>query len=283
MQTNDFSHVKPNLSVEKPSSSKTGKALANSASFTLGAASLLHYKNSFTYMGVCNLFSSPSGSYHLEPIFGMLQLMAAPVQEGLRIGGGLTGVVTGAIATAVTAIAYSAECAGRAIFGGPQPEAKRKQLMEAFVSRMQDNLKQGHLPYEQEKQLFDNPGQLIGVTCVMIAFLSRRLEGRQIHTQKGVVAEKDMTNMDESAKKYFAMLCKMKHAMRNIQLKEGNEFLSWTSLMEKTQRLESNSNDVYENNEKAALRDLLQIADELSKSVVEDQMFIDAWKKQIPY
>lgn len=276
---NQFSNVRPNLVVQESSGQMvTGQALANCANFTANSASLLHPKYSLTLIGLTHLFASPGGSYNFLPIFGMLELMAAPVQESLRIGGGLAGMVGGAIATMATGLAYTTEFIGRSIFGISPAEHKRQQLMESFVTRMQTNLfdayKSNTISYMQKKNFMDNPGQLIGITCIMIAFLSKNLEGQKLHTKNGPISKDDIKNMDDNAKKYFKEICDMKEAIQSFKLNE-NAFTAWTALMQKIQNIDSNNDQ----NERETLAEIVRIADGLSKLIVEDQMFIDTWNK----
>lgn len=79
---------------EKDNSTCSGKAVVKSAHFTAEAFSLFHPKYSFTYLGFRDLFST-GGDYNFAPAIGMLELMAAPAQETLRLGAATFGTIGG--------------------------------------------------------------------------------------------------------------------------------------------------------------------------------------------
>ena len=99
----------------------------------------------------------------------------------------------------------------------------------------------------------------------MIAFLSRKLDGKKLHTRSGEVDKNDLKGMDEDAKGYFNNLCDMKDAIQSLKLGRDKSH-AWRIFMEKLQTLDDiEKGDVYEKNERETLTEIVRIAEYADK------------------
>lgn len=268
------------VAVADTSTAKTRKALDDSVAFTTVASYILLPKCSLFYQGA-KLLRSKDDRYGIDTFLGVLVLMAAPVGEVLRIGGGVLGTVGGTLAMAATGTAHGVDLLAHKASEAAKPSAKKVPVSEAFVNRMRELLESSEVSADLKEHFRKNPGQLVSLTAVTIAFLSRAQEKGTLVGSKGqVVTEKEAKKLSKEHNEDFQDICAMKEAIKDLNLSQHDGH-AWRTLMEMMGKTHDSSETVetkeLQPHTLECLKTLTMRADSFSTKVVEDPLFQTLW------
>lgn len=204
---------------------KTGQAVINSATFTVGAAQLLGDPRLSLFLNGMKMMFGKQDYFGLSGLLGGLMVLASPMWGVVRLVFGGGGVVAGAVATTATGIAYTGELAAKRIVGATAPsnaQIQREDLTRRFVARMNETLQT--VPYADRRYFKENINQLVVMSVLKIAYLSRTVEEDNVILVNGErFGAERIANQDATRKSYFNDICEMKMAIRSLNLSPNDD------------------------------------------------------------
>jgi hypothetical protein len=223
-----------------------------------------------------------SNNNRFETGLGIMMIMASPVFAIVKVGIAVPGAVIGAVGTAATGIAYGVEKGINKIQNDPhtlEAQSQRVHLTQLFVDRLKTMLEK--LPYVHQYDLMKNPGLLINMGAISLAFLSRNESESRLKVGDEFLNVKDIEGQDKTRKKYFVLICEMKHAIRSLNLSPDDEH-AWNYLIKLLNEAHADSGSSADKNELATCKFVLQHVSELTSDIVKDSVFNELWKKSYP-
>jgi len=263
-------------------------ALKTTAKFTKKSAKFLFHPRYSLFIQGLKSIREDNGGYlkGFGTFIGSLMILASPAWLAVKVFVGVPALAVGTAATAVAGVATGVEWTGKAVFSPSESSKKqaeankqREELMRKFVARMHEMLAERN--YGTQRFFKKNPGELITIAAIAIAFTSRDVEGKCVRSAGQLVKEEDIANQDEERKSYFKSLCEMKAAIQSLSLSPDDDH-AWEYLIKSFETLkEENEKDlsVSERDRLETIDLLLQEAHELSEKVIEDPIFENAWRE----
>jgi len=261
---------------------QTVQFLKESACFTADVANVLFSpKYSLFLQGIEMIARPSSGGYlsGMDQACGALMLAASPVYGVCRLVFGLSGIAVGSLATVGSAAAAPAEWAGRTVqklISPSEAVLQREELTKNFVVRMVETTKA--LPRDQTIFFQENPEELIRISAMMVAFLSRGEEGVKLKVGDKLLSHVDLTGQDELRQSYFQSIYEMKQAIRSLYLDRYDDRQAWSDFKSLLQRVHSQEGGPTED-QKQAIAVLIAHAHQLSSTLSNDEVFSRTWNE----
>lgn len=163
--------------------------------------------------------------------FEILFKAAAPAFGVVLVAKGAPGATVGVCKTAIVGAAHVGERVVSAVvqkyiqIRGTIPEEQRRHLTRLFIERMHKSLEP--LDRNDKESFRSNPKQLINVSALAVAFLSRDLMGSQLKVGDSVLTENQVARFSLYHQQCFQDICKVKQTMQGVLLISQN----WIDLM----------------------------------------------------
>lgn len=218
----------------------------------------------------------------LGTAMGAVMIMASPIALALKVGVGIPVAVGSAIGTGVTGIAYGIEKAAKkgneATIKKREVKAQRKDLTKKFVVRMHERLKGLS---ENTREFFkENPGELIAIAAIAVAFTSRDLYDNSLRGGGEILKKEDIADQDEERQRYFTSLCEMKHFIQNLNPSLDNRH-AWDYLMKAFDGLNSDEIKESDSNRQMNIKLLMKEAHKISDHLLDDPIFQKEWQRSL--
>jgi hypothetical protein len=160
--------------------------------------------------------------------------LAAPTLGVIGLVRGLPRTVAGAAGVVVLGTANVVERCGYAVSdqfkhraSAPIAMEQRRYLTNQFINRMLETLPTFD---DHEAAYFKTePKQLINLAAMIVAFLSRGLEGDNLKVGLRMLSEGSLKAQDNYRKSYFFDLCEAKKALQNLSLSPDDDH-AWVTL-----------------------------------------------------
>lgn len=250
------------------------KAFTNAANFS---KMLAHFEATPFLLGGI-IMASGKGSNDIAQVsqgMGKMAIVASPLIYIAKVLA-LPVLAGGAIATAATGVAYGAEKLADKIHTHSEIKQERLTHTKHFAQRIFESIK--GLDAERKAAARDNPGTLISHSLLTVVFLSRKLAGEQIEDGEQVIQKSHVEKMDIQAREYFTRTCKIKEHLQDLQLSPDDN-LAWAFLNESIVHY-YDKKDALQPSQLEAVGKIIKECDDLSKIIVEDEIFKQAWKEQ---
>lgn len=259
---------------EAPHAATTGKIFKDVASFTATLGSF--EATPFLLGGI--ILSLGRGQNDIAQVvrgMGGVMVVASPLIAIAKIVA-LPVLAGSAVATAVTGAVHGVDLLIDKIKEPTLAKRQRIEHTQHFVQRMRDNLQA--LTEEEKMAVEKIPGTLIATSLLSVAFLSRKLEGKQLKDGSSIIQSSEVESMDSHAQEFFARVCKLKEALRELNLSpEDNHAWEYLSKGIHDFHFDKSKLSAFE---QETLKKLIEECDDLSKTIAEDEIFLTEWKKK---
>lgn len=148
-------------------------------------------------------------------------------------------------------------------------------LTRAFVARMEETLMNANLGEHGRNFFRENPGELIALFAIALAYSSIGEYGDKIKIRDGsIIAHNQIGTLDAQSRKYFTEVCEMKRILQSLHA------YNWQELMETLDALSTGSptKTRLRQSDIANYNDLSTVAHELGSAFCNDPDFQEAWQ-----